>query len=1118
MKPTAMSPVARFVSAAVLSGAAMLSAIPLVAQVPETSGGGQAVSATDGATRDLTLAEVEAALAAIEADAGIDDAVKGLLRPKYKQAIDALKEAADFAASAADYREAIDTAAERAAKPRAELRALPSAESAAKVTATGSTEDLQREIDSRWAARNALNDQLSKLTSELARVKGRPEEISVRSPIAQRELSDVGSQLASPELAEDVTSPGRVADRVVLRAARSRLVSELEMLKQEQSSLSVREDLLQAQHDLLTRQLENATAALDSLEALLHGRLTSDAKRVSSLTDTLPQDVPEADEAAQELAAEVQVLAEQFESVVESVKKVKPAQDDVTTRLNDLTNEYESIREQLELGGGGKAMVKVLFDLQSRALNARADMDTVQLPALDETRLAALQIRDKLRRQPDLERQFADHSSDAVTRLVAARREVLEKLRTQYAGLIRALAELNEDKEQYLDEAEEVRAYIAEQLFGFRFKSCPPISLETLTDLPGGLGWALGADHWEEIGQALLGSAERMPVRSLGIVLVVALLLLFRPRIGSALERTGVKIRRISSDRYAHTSEALLWTSLLAIPVPLLIAFAGWALGQTAKPSDWLRGLAGGLGYAAQITLAMGFLAALCRPGGLGTSHFGWSEERLTRFRRAILGFTAFYVPAFLLTSSCAYGAASDYFDSVGRVSFILAHVWTAVVLWRLLQGPSGVLATFTREHPTSLVTRWRHLWLPVLLALPLLLVVFASLGYLITAMEFSLGLVTTLTLIAGGSVLYGLALRWFTINQRKLALAEAIEKRRARQEAAACEEPQEQAGEVVSVGPEDERELDLDSISEKTRALLRLLFSLAVGVAIIVFWSQTFPLIAVVESIPIPLTRGLTLLGLMQVVLILVVTYFVVQNLPGLLELGVLRTKTIDAGTRTAITTLCQYAVIAVGLVVLFNVLHVDWARFGWIAAALSVGLGFGLQEVVANFVCGLILLFERPIRVGDVVTVEGMTGTVTKIHMRATTITNWDRQEFVVPNKTAITNTLLNWTLSAPVNRIVITVGVAYGSDTEKARQIMLDAAAEHPLVLDDPAPMATFEQFAESSLTLILRAYLPDLDNRLKTITDLHTEIGKRFAAAGIEIAFPQQDLHLRSGWVP
>ena len=124
----------------------------------------------------------------------------------------------------------------------------------------------------------------------------------------------------------------------------------------------------------------------------------------------------------------------------------------------------------------------------------------------------------------------------------------------------------------------------------------------------------------------------------------------------------------------------------------------------------------------------------------------------------------------------------------------------------------------------------------------------------------------------------------------------------------------------------------------------------------------------------------------------------------------------------------------IAAAAAFLFQTLGVDWSQFGWIAAALSVGLGFGLQEVVANFVCGIILLFERPVRVGDIVTVDGIDGVVSRIQIRATTITNWDRKEFVVPNKQFVTGTVLNWTLSNPMNRIVIVVGVAYGSDTEQ------------------------------------------------------------------------------------
>jgi potassium efflux system protein len=181
-------------------------------------------------------------------------------------------------------------------------------------------------------------------------------------------------------------------------------------------------------------------------------------------------------------------------------------------------------------------------------------------------------------------------------------------------------------------------------------------------------------------------------------------------------------------------------------------------------------------------------------------------------------------------------------------------------------------------------------------------------------------------------------------------------------------------------------------------------------------------------------------------------------------------------------------------------------------LVAALSVGLGFGLQEIVANFVSGIILLFEQPIRVGDIVTVDGTTGTVSKIRIRATTIVNYDRQELVIPNKTFITGQLINWTLSDTVNRVLITVGVSYGSDTRQAMELIRQAAHEQTNVLDDPAPIITFEAFGDNSLTLNLRAYLGDLDRRLATITELHQAILDKFREADIEISFPQRDVHL------
>jgi potassium efflux system protein len=189
-------------------------------------------------------------------------------------------------------------------------------------------------------------------------------------------------------------------------------------------------------------------------------------------------------------------------------------------------------------------------------------------------------------------------------------------------------------------------------------------------------------------------------------------------------------------------------------------------------------------------------------------------------------------------------------------------------------------------------------------------------------------------------------------------------------------------------------------------------------------------------------------------------------------------------------------------------------WSSIQWLVAALGVGLGFGLQEIFANFVSGIILLFEQPIRVGDVITLDGVTGSVSKIRMRATTLVNWDRQELIIPNKDLITGKLLNWTLSDTTNRIQLRIRLAYGSDTDKACRILRGLCDAHPNIMKDPAATVVFDEFGESAVGITIRAFLANLEVRLDTLHELHTQIYQSLSEAGLEMAFPQRDLHIRS----
>jgi small-conductance mechanosensitive channel len=221
-----------------------------------------------------------------------------------------------------------------------------------------------------------------------------------------------------------------------------------------------------------------------------------------------------------------------------------------------------------------------------------------------------------------------------------------------------------------------------------------------------------------------------------------------------------------------------------------------------------------------------------------------------------------------------------------------------------------------------------------------------------------------------------------------------------------------------------------------------------------------------------------------------------------------------MDRGIQFAITTLSRYAIVVVGLVMAFNQIGINWSKVQWLVAAMTVGLAFGLQEIFANFVSGLIILFERPMRVGDIVTSGEITGKVSQIQIRATTIQTWDNKELVVPNKEFVTGRLMNWTLTDPQLRISFLVGVAYGSDTAQVEQALYAVARQHPDVLKDPEPTVAFMNFGASSLDFDLRLSIPNLDVLMKVRHEINTAIDQAFRKANIEIPFPQQDLHVRT----
>jgi potassium efflux system protein len=284
-------------------------------------------------------------------------------------------------------------------------------------------------------------------------------------------------------------------------------------------------------------------------------------------------------------------------------------------------------------------------------------------------------------------------------------------------------------------------------------------------------------------------------------------------------------------------------------------------------------------------------------------------------------------------------------------------------------------------------------------------------------------------------------------------------------------------------------------------------------------FWGLSGVIARVLDKVALVDLEGgdaVTLRNVAGALLWIIGGHFVVRNLSAVYDAVVspLLRKT-DAAGRYVFLALSRYAILLIAYGTALLALKVSFESIGWLLAAISFGLGFGLQEIVANFISGLIILLERPIRVGDLIEVDGEVAVVDRINIRSTTVTNLERQTIIIPNKQLITQNLTNWSRNDRVMRRQFRVGVAYGSDVEKVLRALDEEVRRHPKVLADPAPAIRFAQFGESSLDFDV-FFFATIDDGLPAVADLHRQVYERFAKEGIEIPFPQRDLNLRSGW--
>lgn len=982
--------------------------------------------------------------------------------------------------------------------------------------------------------RKSLEGRIERRPRMLADIPSRIEKL-------QERIAQLKAEQGSPPPPDETPEIAKIR-QTLLRARIGTLEAEREAAEVERLVLQGNGTLLEKRLELevhkaklLSREIEILSRRIDEAEELRQQELARRAL-IATASD---------DPAIQAIIVKNRQLATDLnntETFARDRQKLTARLAEASRLYSAVQSEAQTTRERLRVGGSNvvigsmmRASREALPDLRVH----RRRLIWAETTATDAA-LRKIEIDEALRRLNDIDARIRDalgvvdpanKSRERLAREEALRghlqtqRELYVSAREAYEELLAQLGDFDSLTRKLVKEVEEFDAFVAERILWV--PSSKAVGSEDL-----GLLWDAGLDlisptRWLDAWAVVSNDFFEAPTLYVWSGLILMIALATRGWLRAKLRRIGESVSKSYVNTAPQTLAAFVLTVLIAGLLPLAMAIAGYRIMQaTSKPDVYA------IGAATYVTALLMFLLDLmryaCRHSGLATTHFRWRAAPVAIVRRNLHWLAAGILPlAFVLTDLRA-GVETPARAAGVRLAFVLAMMLLAWFLFRVLRAGPGVLETLMGAVAEGWITRTRKLWYPAAVLLPLSLAILACLGYTDTALFLNDRLVASLALAVGIILVNGLMLRWLYAARGQLAIEQAKRRKEAETHHGVIE------GQTAAAEPDL---VDLSSVNQQTRRLLSLCVTLAALLGAVFIWSDVVPAFRTLERVTfwsktqvawelqenketgtsslerVERSRPVTLATFAIALLFLIVTIAGAKNLPGLLEILLLARLPLDTGAKFAITAAARYAISIVGLLAISNQLGIQWNSVQWLAAAFTVGLGFGLQEIVANFVSGLILLWERPIRIGDVVTVGDQTGTVSRIQMRATTITDPNRKELVIPNKDFITGRVVNWTLSDRVLRISIQVGVAYGTDTARATQILLEVARRHPYVLRDPAPRAIFDRFGDSTLDLFLHAHVDNIDHLLATKHDLHTAIHEEFNKAKIEIAYPQRDVTIR-----
>jgi len=1107
-----------------------------------------ATNSTSSAPTSATLPPIDSdapttSTAAVETqiqkaeESTIPEEVKVVVAKHHKQAIEFLRLAEEAVQKAAKLKAEIDSVPvdientrKRLADPPGKIDAL-----ASPAATVAELESLRLADEARLAeARKTLETWESKAKLRKERKPQMPALIEKTT----RQLAEARAAVPSIESAETIVMEAQTTEQQALITL---LEKQLDLYQVERARYDALSELFPLQRDLAIRsrtQLEKQcefwkTAILDAGRRE-SARQAAEARRAFQEAHPALRDLAARNAKLTEQRASLQMFMEQTSS---RLKVIRSLAEETEADLTDVEGKESQVGLTTAIGILLRNHRSHLPDesyYRQKRREAESDMARLriqQMPLDDEDK----KFGDPAERAEQIAATFVptnetsreDFQSMAFA-LLSDRQKYLDDVLNDYENCLSDLADLDIQCRSLVDTTIEFRNHIDARVLWIR--SAEVAGRDTPAQALKGAEEIASSIDSTAIGQVILKQITASPVRSAMFGGLVILLLGMQARFRNWITRLSRSGSPKSGPRLPATLAALGLTMLISSVWPCIIWWLGRRL-STLSVDEFAVTCGLALKTTALIFWTVEVFRQMCRPDGIAEAHLSWPVATVRNLHRRLVGLMAAGLPFVFAVRFVETWNDGAWTDSLGRIIFVAGMCVLSISLYRIVRPSGAVFRTLLEEHPGGWLSRTRYAWSIAIIGTPLILAGLSIAGFHYTAEQLLIRVEATAWLLIFLMMAFGLLMRRMNVARRSLAITQA----RQRRAAESAVENTTDSGRVVPI--EESPMIDFARLSGQVAKLAQIAACVLFAAGAWAVWAEVLPALQVFDEVELwstmtevtedvevaegvtksilvsrssPISLGSVMLacGLMGVFIV------ASRNIPGLLELSVLQHLPMDDGGRNAVTTLCRYALFATGMVLAANMIGIGWSSVQWLLAALTVGLGFGLQEIFANLVSGLIILFERPVRIGDIVTIDNVSGKVSRIQIRATTITDFDRKEYIVPNKEFVTGRVLNWTLSDKTNRIKIDVGVGYGNDTMLARALLVKVARENTSVMDDPEPIATFEGFGDSCLMLSLRCFIPGLDGRLQVVTDLHEAIDREFKVQGLEIAFPQQDIHIRS----